>query len=97
MASEAEAQAAAPRSAIRPPNNRLVAYPFAVKDNIDVAGYESETAALPRLCLLPQRKMPFVVAKLRRGGAIFIARPTLINFATGLGAYAPPTARRGNS
>ncbi|WP_146592305.1 allophanate hydrolase [Puniceibacterium confluentis] len=56
--------------------------PFAVKDNIDVAGYET-TAACPAFAYTPDADA-FVVARLRAAGAIFVGKTNLDQFATGL-------------
>lgn len=56
--------------------------PFVVKDNIDVAGFET-TAACPAYAYTPE-KDAFVVAQLRAAGAIFIGKTNLDQFATGL-------------
>jgi allophanate hydrolase len=93
MTSEAEAQAAAAAIGPYDPAKPLWGVPFAVKDNIDVAGYET-TAACPAYAYTPTQDA-FVVAKLREAGAIFIGKTNLDQFATGLvWASAPPTARR---
>ena len=56
--------------------------PFAVKDNIDVAGLPT-TAACPAFAYTPQRSA-FVVERLERAGAIVIGKTNLDQFATGL-------------
>lgn len=56
--------------------------PFVVKDNIDVAGYET-TAACPAYAYAPETDA-FVVAQLRAAGAILIGKTNLDQFATGL-------------
>ena len=56
--------------------------PFAVTDNIDVAGYPT-TAACPAFAYEPT-KDAFVVAQLRTAGALFIGKTNLDQFATGL-------------
>ncbi|MDP3899278.1 MAG: amidase family protein, partial [Mesorhizobium sp.] len=56
--------------------------PFAVKDNIDVAGMPT-TAACPEFAYLPDRDAT-VVALLRAAGAIVIGKTNLDQFATGL-------------
>jgi len=56
--------------------------PFAVKDNIDVAGMPT-TAACPAFAYTPDRDA-FVVARLRAAGAIPIGKTNLDQFATGL-------------
>lgn len=56
--------------------------PFAVKDNIDVAGMPT-TAACPEFAYQPERDAA-VVARLRAGGAIVIGKTNMDQFATGL-------------
>lgn len=56
--------------------------PFAVKDNIDVAGAPT-TAACPAFAYLADEDA-FVVAMLRKAGAIWIGKTNLDQFATGL-------------
>ena len=64
------------------PDKPLWGIPFAVKDNIDVAGLET-TAACPAYAYTP-RSDAFVVAKLRAAGALMIGKTNLDQFATGL-------------
>ncbi|WP_238365736.1 allophanate hydrolase [Mesobacterium pallidum] len=56
--------------------------PFAVKDNIDVAGLPT-TAACPAFAYQPDADA-FVVARLREAGALVIGKTNLDQFATGL-------------
>lgn len=56
--------------------------PFAVKDNIDVAGLPT-TAACPDYAYLPEEDAP-VVARLIAAGAICLGKTNLDQFATGL-------------
>src|SRR5689334_14909100 len=56
--------------------------PFAVKDNIDVAGLPT-TAACPDFAYLPERDAP-VVRRLLDAGAIVVGKTNLDQFATGL-------------
>ncbi|MEI4487472.1 allophanate hydrolase [Frigidibacter sp. MR17.14] len=56
--------------------------PFAVKDNIDVAGLPT-TAACPAFAYTPDRDAE-VVARLRAAGAVVIGKTNLDQFATGL-------------
>jgi allophanate hydrolase len=56
--------------------------PFAVKDNIDVAGMAT-TAACPDFAYVPEGSAP-VVDRLREAGAILIGKTNLDQFATGL-------------
>src|SRR5271166_5594742 len=60
----------------------LFGVPFAVKDNIDVAGLPT-TAGCPAFSYLPE-KSAFVVERLERAGAIVIGKTNLDQFATGL-------------
>jgi len=64
------------------PNRPLWGIPFAVKDNIDVAGMPT-TAACPDYTYAPDGDA-FVVARLRAAGAIPIGKTNLDQFATGL-------------
>ena len=77
----AEAQALARRRAA---GERLPLYglPFAVKDNIDVAGLPT-TAACPAFAYRPQAHAP-VVARLIAAGALPVGKTNLDQFATGL-------------
>jgi allophanate hydrolase len=60
----------------------LYGVPFAVKDNIDVAGVET-TAACPAFAHVATRTAT-VVARLEAAGAVWIAKTNLDQFATGL-------------
>jgi allophanate hydrolase len=60
----------------------LLGVPFAVKDNIDVAGLPT-TAACPAYAYTPERSAT-VVQKLLDAGAILIGKTNLDQFATGL-------------
>ena len=60
----------------------LAGIPFAVKDNIDVAGLPT-TAACPSFAYHPERDAG-VVARLTAAGAIVIGKTNLDQFATGL-------------
>ncbi|MGA8381824.1 MAG: allophanate hydrolase, partial [Stellaceae bacterium] len=60
----------------------LFGIPFAVKDNIDVAGLPT-TAACPAFAYRPAATAP-VVARLERAGAVLIGKINLDQFATGL-------------
>jgi allophanate hydrolase len=60
----------------------LYGVPFAVKDNIDVAGLPT-TCACPAFAYHPQRSA-FVVERLEHAGAIVIGKTNLDQFATGL-------------
>ena len=74
----AEAAALGPYDPARP----LWGVPFAVKDNIDVAGMPT-TAACPAWTALPDRDA-VAVARLRAAGAICLGKTNLDQFATGL-------------
>jgi allophanate hydrolase len=78
-ASRAEAEALPP---FDPAAYPLWGIPFAVKDNIDVAGLPT-TAACPAYAYTPDRDA-FVVARLRAAGAIPLGKTNLDQFATGL-------------
>ena len=62
--------------------------PFAVKDNIDVAGLPT-TAACPTFSYLPQRDAT-AVARLRAAGALVVGKTNLDQFATGLNGTRSP-------
>ena len=62
--------------------------PFAVKDNIDVAGLET-TAACPAFAYQPQADAT-VVARLKAAGALVIGKTNLDQFATGLNGTRSP-------
>jgi allophanate hydrolase len=67
---------------LRDPGLPLYGIPFAVKDNIDVAGMPT-TAACPGFAYLPSRGAP-VVEKLLAAGAMLVGKTNLDQFATGL-------------
>ena len=80
---EADALAEARSLAARDPRALpLYGVPFAVKDNIDVAGLPT-TAACPAYSYAP-REDAAVVRRLRAAGAIVIGKTNLDQFATGL-------------
>lgn len=60
----------------------LYGIPFAVKDNIDVAGFET-TAGCPAFAYTPEQDAT-VVRKLKAAGAVVIGKTNLDQFATGL-------------
>jgi len=60
----------------------LFGIPFAVKDNIDVAGLET-TVACPEFAYRPERSAT-VIERLEAAGAIVIGKTNLDQFATGL-------------
>ena len=62
--------------------------PFAVKDNIDVAGLPT-TAACPAFATVPAADAT-VVARLRAAGAIVVGKTNLDQFATGLNGTRSP-------
>lgn len=62
--------------------------PFAVKDNIDVAGLPT-TAACPAFAYEPAADA-FVIARLKAAGAIVIGKTNLDQFATGLNGTRSP-------
>lgn len=66
----------------------LYGIPFAVKDNIDVAGHPT-TAACPAFAYMPERDAT-VVARLKAAGAIVIGKTNLDQFATGLNGSRSP-------
>jgi len=66
----------------RPVELALYGVPFAIKDNIDVAGTPT-TAACPAFSYMP-RESAFVVTRLMAAGAIPIGKTNMDQFATGL-------------
>lgn len=71
----------------------LFGIPFAVKDNIDVAGMPT-TAACPDFAYVPERSAT-VVEKLQAAGALLVGKTNLDQFATGLvGTRSPYSAVR---
>ena len=71
----------------------LAGVPYAVKDNIDVAGLPT-TAACPAFAYRPQQSAT-VVARLEAAGALMLGKTNLDQFATGLvGARSPYGAPR---
>ena len=72
----------------------LYGIPFAVKDNIDVAGLPT-TVACPDFAYLPDWTAP-VIARLLEAGALVVGKTNLDQFATGLNGtrtpYAIPTS-----
>ncbi|WP_068114308.1 allophanate hydrolase [Tropicimonas marinistellae] len=95
MPNEAQARAEAQALGAFDPSRPLWGIPFAVKDNIDVAGYET-TAACPAFAYRP-KKDAFVVERLRAAGAIFIGKTNLDQFATGLVGVRTPYGAPRNS
>lgn len=70
------------------PSLPLWGVPFAVKDNIDVAGLPT-TAACPAFAYEPAQDAT-VIARLRAAGAIVIGKTNLDQFATGLNGTRSP-------
>jgi allophanate hydrolase len=69
-------------------NLPLAGVPYAVKDNIDVAGLPT-TAGCPQFAYTPQRSAT-VVERLEAAGAVLLGKTNLDQFATGLvGARSP--------
>ncbi len=68
--------------AVRPADLPLLGVPFAVKDNIDVAGLPT-TAGCPDFAYVAEATAP-VVARLLEAGAILVGKTNLDQFATGL-------------
>ncbi|BAI98503.1 allophanate hydrolase [Sphingobium sp. TA15] len=66
----------------------LAGVPFAVKDNIDAAGFET-TAACPAFAYRPERSAT-VVERLTAAGAICVGKTNLDQFATGLNGTRSP-------
>jgi allophanate hydrolase len=97
LAMATEAAAIAEAEALGPfdPAKPLWGIPFVVKDNIDVAGYET-TAGCPAYAYTPDDDA-FVVARLRDAGAIFIGKTNLDQFATGLVGVRTPYGAPRNS
>ncbi|MFF3440201.1 allophanate hydrolase [Streptosporangium sp. NPDC002721] len=69
----------------RPP---LYGVPFAVKDNVDVAGLPT-TAACPAYSHVPERDAP-LVERLLAAGALLVGKTNLDQFATGLSGTRSP-------
>ncbi len=70
------------------PRGPLYGIPFAVKDNIDVAGLPT-TCACPAFAYVPDRSAT-VVERLEAAGAILIGKTNLDQFATGLNGTRSP-------
>ena len=71
----------------------LFGVPFAVKDNIDVAGVPT-TAGCPAFAYVPERSAS-VVERLEAAGAIAVGKTNLDQFATGWSEHVRPTVSRG--
>lgn len=72
----------------KPDELPLYGVPFAVKDNIDVAGLPT-TAACPAFAYTPKRNA-FVIERLLQAGALLIGKTNLDQFATGLSGTRSP-------
>lgn len=66
----------------QPERYPLFGIPFAIKDNVDAAGWPT-TAACPAIATIAERDAT-AVAKLKAAGAILIGKTNLDQFATGL-------------
>ncbi len=73
----------------------LYGVPFAIKDNIDAAGWDT-TAACPEFAYTASQDAS-VVQKLRAAGAILMGKTNLDQFATGLVGTRSPYGAVGNS
>jgi allophanate hydrolase len=69
-------------------NMPLFGVPFAVKDNIDVAGLPT-TAGCPAFAYTPERTAP-AVERLQKAGALLVGKTNLDQFATGLAGDRSP-------
>ena len=69
--------------------------PFSVKDNIDVAGFET-TAACPQFAYRPARSAA-VIQRLEAAGAICLGKVNLDQFATGLNGTRSPYGACGSA
>lgn len=92
---EADAKAAAEALGVFDPEKPLWGVPFAVKDNIDVAGIPT-TAACPAFKYVPD-ETAFSVQRLLDAGAILIGKTNLDQFATGLVGVRTPYPVPNNS
>jgi allophanate hydrolase len=81
-------EAAAVAQAQKAPRGPLYGVPFAVKDNIDVAGLPT-TCACPAFAYQPDQSAA-VVERLEAAGAILVGKTNLDQFATGLNGTRSP-------
>lgn len=99
IASEAQIRAQLetllPRYRDNPQALPLFGIPFAVKDNIDVAGWPT-TAACPAFAYIAERDAT-AVARLKAAGAIVLGKTNLDQFATGLVGTRSPWGEVENS
>ena len=72
----------------RPPSLPLWGIPFAVKDNIDVKGFDT-TAACPAFAYRASKDAS-IVARLRAAGGLVVGKTNLDQFATGLSGTRSP-------
>ena len=96
LVDRAEVLAAARGLAARFPRTDLpplYGLPFAVKDNVDVAGLPT-TAACPEFAYIASETAQ-VVQRVLDAGAILVGKTNLDQFATGLSARAPRTGSSG--
>lgn len=82
-------------AALEPASMPLYGIPFAIKDNMDLAGVPT-TAACPQYAYTP-RASAFVVDRLIEAGAIPIGKTNLDQFATGLAGVRSPYGACPNS
>ncbi|SAI69255.1 allophanate hydrolase [Bordetella ansorpii] len=73
----------------------LYGVPFAIKDNIDAAGWPT-TAGCPEFAYVPEQDAT-VVARLRAAGAVLVGKTNLDQFATGLVGTRSPYGPVANS
>ncbi len=78
-----------------PADKPLYGVPFAIKDNIDLAGHPT-TAGCPAYAYVPE-KSATVVARLLAAGAIPIGKTNLDQFATGLNGTRSPYGAPGSA
>ena len=81
--------------ALNPADYPLYGIPFAIKDNIDIAGIPT-TAACPAYSYIPQHSST-AVQRLLDAGAVLIGKTNLDQFATGLNGTRSPYGATKNS